>query len=113
MTYQSTRKKKYCMIDRAMRISKLLLLQAMLLCAAGYCAAQPKTNSLLEKILFSNEGKIVKEVLSHKDSFRVQIIYTQINRDKHNKPSFHNYYFNADSNQSIIAYTQKGIIAPA
>ncbi|MFX6011384.1 hypothetical protein ABTE87_22095, partial [Acinetobacter baumannii] len=27
-----------------------------------------------------------------------QIIYTQINRDKNNKPHFTNYYFNVDAN---------------
>jgi hypothetical protein len=40
----------------------------------------------------------MQQVISQKDSFRVQIIYTQINRDKNNNASFKNYYFNADTN---------------
>src|SRR5205814_8602933 len=35
--------------------------------------------------------------LRNKDSFRVQIIYTRIDRDQHNHPSFRNYYFNVDT----------------
>ncbi|MBS1639813.1 MAG: serine hydrolase [Bacteroidetes bacterium] len=36
--------------------------------------------------------------MNNKDSFKVQIIYTQINRDKNNTPHFTNYYFNVDAN---------------
>lgn len=68
------------------------------MCATAIAAAQPKTDHFLEKILQDNQNKIFQDVLKYKDSFRVQIIYTQINRDKHNKPSFTNYYFNNDTN---------------
>jgi hypothetical protein len=34
--------------------------------------------------------------MDEKDTFRLQIIYTQINRDKKNNPSFTNFYFNVD-----------------
>lgn len=37
-------------------------------------------------------------ILQDRDSLRVQVIYTQINRDAHNKPSFKNYYFNINHN---------------
>jgi hypothetical protein len=47
--------------------------------------------------LFSSDSKLLKDILQYKDSFRVQIIYTQINRDGHNIPSFRNYYFNTDT----------------
>ncbi len=40
----------------------------------------------------------MQNVLRQKDTLRLQIIYTQINRDKNNVPSFKNYYFNEDSN---------------
>ncbi|HRH48081.1 MAG TPA: serine hydrolase [Panacibacter sp.] len=59
---------------------------------------QPKTDTLLQNILSVNSNKLFQQVLQQKDSFRLQIIYTQINRDKHNNPSFKNYYFNTDSN---------------
>ncbi len=38
-------------------------------------------------------------VLANPSKYRLQIIYTQITRDKHNNPSFKNYYWRADSMQ--------------
>ena len=76
---------------------RLILLHLGLLSAGTFCFAQPKTDSFLVKILSNGQGRILQEVLHHKDSFRVQIIYTRINRDKQNNPSFRNYYFNSDT----------------
>ena len=39
------------------------------------------------------------DILRNRDSFRVQVIYTQIDRDKKNKPTFTNYFFNVDPAQ--------------
>jgi hypothetical protein len=81
-----------------MQISKLLLLLLVVLCVQGRCNAQAKTDSFLQKILAGNSDKTLQHVLQQKDSFRVQIIYTQITRDKQNRPTFQNYYFNVDTN---------------
>src|SRR5678809_1347180 len=43
--------------------------------------------------------KPVDTVLKNKKTWNVQIIYTEINRDKHNNPSFRDYYFNVDSSK--------------
>src|SRR5205809_1775728 len=59
--------------------------------------AQPKTDAFLQSILATNKDSIFQKVLSHPEYYRLQIIYTQINRDKNNQPSFKNYYFNVDS----------------
>jgi len=59
--------------------------------------SQPKTDAFLKNILLSNPDPILQNVLAYPDSFRVQIIYTQIDRDKKNNPSFRNFYFNVDS----------------
>jgi Beta-lactamase enzyme family len=56
--------------------------------------AQARTDSFLMGILSSNQNQIFQQVLRDPGTYRLQIIYTQINRDKHNKPSFENYYFN-------------------
>ena len=40
-----------------------------------------------------------QDILNKRDSFNVQIVYTQINRDKHNTPSFKEYKFNLHNNQ--------------
>jgi hypothetical protein len=58
--------------------------------------AQPKTDTLLQNMLLRSKNKILTNVLQNKDTFRLQIIYTQINRDKLNVPSFKNYYLNVD-----------------
>ena len=76
---------------------KWLLLPFILLCTDTICFAQPKTDSFLQKILLSSKSRLLQDVLRNKDSFRVQIIYTEINRDKQNNPSFRNYYFNTDT----------------
>lgn len=58
--------------------------------------AQPKTDHYLLQILAKNQHSIFKSVLQNKDKHRLQIIYTEINRDRFNKPSFTNHYFNYD-----------------
>src|SRR5689334_5573933 len=60
--------------------------------------AQPKTDTLLQNILKKNKDSLFQQVLTHPNNYRLQIIYTQINRDKNNKPHFTNYYFNVDTN---------------
>lgn len=58
--------------------------------------SQPKTDAFLENILSSAKNAALDTVLKHPQDFRCQIIYTQINRDKNNKPTFQPYYFNYD-----------------
>lgn len=68
-----------------------------LCCAFTHILAQRKTDNFLENILATNKNPLFQEVISHPDTYRLQIIYTQINRDKNNSPAFTNYYFNVDS----------------
>lgn len=56
--------------------------------------AQPQTDALLHQILNSNNNAVFKQVLLQPHTYRLQIIYTQINRHKNNQPYFTNYYFN-------------------
>lgn len=51
--------------------------------------------NLIEKLLNENNDSF-GEVLSNVDSLEVQIIYTQINRDKNNFPSFKTYKYRVD-----------------
>ena len=72
---------------------------------AAYCCSffitqticQPKTDEAFVEILNKNNNQLYQQVLQHPHDYRLQIIYTQINRDKNNQPSFKNYYFNVDS----------------
>lgn len=59
--------------------------------------AQRKTDIFPENILLKNKDTLFQKVLTHPEYYRLQIIYTQINRDKNNTPAFKNYYFNVDS----------------
>ncbi|HEX8277501.1 MAG TPA: serine hydrolase, partial [Segetibacter sp.] len=61
-------------------------------------SAQPKTDSLLQSIFAVQTDPVFNSVISRPQTYRCQIIYTQINRDKRNHPTFKNYYYNYDPN---------------
>jgi len=66
----------------------------LLVLLAGQCAfSQAKTDNFLKDLLWNNASEGLKSVLQYPDSFRYQIIYTRIDRDKSNVPHFRNYYF--------------------
>lgn len=56
------------------------------------------TDDDLLQILMKANPALFNPILDNKDSLRVQIIYTQINRDKRNRPSFKEYTFNLNNN---------------
>lgn len=58
-------------------------------------AAFPKTDSFLVNLLKSHPGKF-DSILDNRSRWRVQFIYTRIDRAANNKPSFTNYYFNVN-----------------
>ena len=73
-----------------------LLLSAMVI---HHVRAQAKTDAWLEQLLRSRASPLLQHILDMPDTFRYQLIYTQINRDKHNLPHFKNYYLHADKDQ--------------
>lgn len=75
---------------------KYKLLVAFLIAFNFHSFCQPKSDASLKELLLKNNDSILQMVLSHPEIYRFQIIYTQINRDKNNKPSFKNYYLNVD-----------------
>ena len=66
--------------------------------------AQVKSDALLKKILATQSDSLLEAVLSHPEMYRYQIIYTRIDRDKHNTPSFKNYYYNVDAGRYFNRY---------
>jgi hypothetical protein len=56
-----------------------------------------KVDDFLEKILMSNPA--FKDVMANKDAHHIQILYTEINRDAKNKPSFKTHTYNLNHNQ--------------
>jgi hypothetical protein len=61
--------------------------------------AQPRTDDALKEILEKGTDSILRIVLKDPAGFRVQVIYTEIERDRDNKPKFEDHYFNYDPKQ--------------
>ena len=76
---------------------KLLSLAFLFSCSVTY--GQPRTDTLLKNMLDANRNSLFRAVMSHPDQHRLQIIYTRIDRDKANKPTFTNYYYRVDSTE--------------
>src|SRR3954466_2819217 len=64
-----------------------------------FSKAQLKTDPFLENLIRNNASTFLKDVLDKPHTFQYQLIYTQINRDSHNKPRFKHYYLNVDRNR--------------
>jgi Beta-lactamase enzyme family len=64
----------------------------------------------LEKLMHSKPA-LFKHILANPDSFQVQIVYTQINRDAKNKPSFKDYAYHLGKQYFYPASTVKMPIA--
>jgi hypothetical protein len=54
------------------------------------------TDDFLEKLLINNS--VFKDVMANKNAHRIQIVYTEINRDAKNKPSFKTHTYNLNHN---------------
>ena len=59
--------------------------------------AQKPTN-ILEQLLLAHPEKF-KKLTDHPEKYRLQILYTQIDRDANNKPSLITYSYRADTNE--------------
>jgi hypothetical protein len=80
-------------------MKKIFLLSFFVGIAFNYLHAQ---DNFLEKILNDNQD-LFETVLGKVDSFEVQIIYTQINRDKNNFPHFTTFKYRVDPKQYFYA----------
>lgn len=72
----------------------------LLTVATGFLAtqsiAQGKTDAALLSLLGSNNHPAMKQIVQDPLKYRCQIIYTRINRNEKQEPSFQHYYFNYD-----------------
>ncbi len=76
-----------------------LIFSFLVLCLFSFnSGAQAITDSYLAAILKENKDPLIKKILDAPNEYRLQIVYTQINRDKNNKPHFKNYFYNYDPN---------------
>ncbi|HXB43666.1 MAG TPA: serine hydrolase [Puia sp.] len=76
----------------------LVFILFMLIALPKQLLAQKQKSDFFLETLMKKYPQNFANILEYRDSLRVQIIYTQINRDAHNRPSFKNYYFNLNDN---------------
>ncbi len=58
--------------------------------------AQRSSDPFLKNIFEKNPDQVFQQVLKDPETYRLQVVYTEINRNGHNKPTFKNYYYNYD-----------------
>ncbi|NSL89148.1 hypothetical protein ECE50_020055 [Chitinophaga sp. Mgbs1] len=68
-------------------------------CCLSFLQAQPRTDKFLKELIYKGASPSLQHILQHPDSFRYQLIYTQINRDARNVPHFRHYYLNVDADR--------------
>ena len=74
-------------------IKKLFIFSVFILTSFSVFSQQ----NLIEKIM-SDKPELFGDILKNPEKFEVQIIYTQINRDAKNKPSFNTFKYRIDKN---------------
>ncbi|HTN05211.1 serine hydrolase [Agriterribacter sp.] len=75
---------------------KILFLLPILFFTTPNMNARKKTDAWLSELLHRNASGALLHILNNSDSFQYQLIYTQINRNKHNTPSFKHFYLHVD-----------------
>lgn len=73
----------------------LLLTFIILFSGAGY--PQAKNPALLDSLIIANQS-LFPEVAANPSKYQVQVLYTQIDRDKKNRPHFTIYKYHVDKN---------------
>src|SRR6187549_577497 len=79
-----------------MKAAALILLTAI---SSTIAMAQTNDQKWLDKLLREKASTFLLSVLNQPDTFRYQLIYTKIERDKNNVPSFKDYFLNVDLNR--------------
>ena len=80
-------------------MSKLRLFNLLIsICISSIAKSQPVTDELMTTVLYQIKDTVIKQVIDNPNIYRIQIIYTQIDRTKKGKADFKNYYFNVDHN---------------
>ena len=79
------------------KLTAIALLMGIL-CMESTAQKSVSEENLLESLM-AKDGRNFKKILKKPDDFEVQIIYTQIDRDVNNNPSFTSHYYNFDKDQ--------------
>jgi Beta-lactamase enzyme family len=73
------------------------VLYCLLFVRLASASAQSRTDAFLQNLVRGNASPALLRVLDKPDSFRYQLIYTRIDRDRQNRPHFHNYYLHVNA----------------
>ncbi|MEJ8801834.1 serine hydrolase [Pontibacter sp. H249] len=79
-----------------LNLRQLLLLSFFLLPGFGLFAQKKSQDKFLTKLLQSQKDSLLNHVLKYQEKYHVQVLYTQIDRDKNNQPSFKSYTLGVD-----------------
>jgi hypothetical protein len=77
----------------------LLTLPLFLLSTTLFAQTKPAKGKDLIEDLLQSHSELFSKVLQNPEKYEVQVLYTQINRDKNNKPSFTTYTYRTDASQ--------------
>ena len=77
----------------------------------AYCSLAFTQENVLQQLLERAEDSLLQEVLAHPEQFQLQLIYTRIDRDADNRPTFTSYPYNVDSN--LYFYPASTVKMPA
>lgn len=81
------------LILKSMQLYSILLIGLIAFCPVS---AQQETDGVLKVVAGQIHDSIFQEVFQHPKKYRLQIIYTQIDRDAQNLPHFKRYTYHAD-----------------
>ncbi|SEI97536.1 Beta-lactamase enzyme family protein [Dyadobacter koreensis] len=77
----------------------LKYLLTIVTCLIGFDLYAQKTDSLFLENLFKSKPELFSGILNHPQKNQVQVLYTQIDRDKNNIPHFKTFSYNLDDHR--------------
>ena len=88
------------MINKPEKYNKRILsvFLVLIFAMANRLNSSEKNSKLLEDILLNLPSKFEK-IIKNPETFRLQILYTQVDRDKNNRPNFSTYSFRNKPNE--------------
>jgi hypothetical protein len=87
------------LIEKAKLGIKFLLMKKILIIAfsiISISAMAQKTDTVFLKKLMETKPELFSSVLNHPDKNQIQVLYTQVNRETKNKPTFKTFSYNLD-----------------
>ena len=93
----------YCFMPN-LPLYSLIVIALLAACSAPETAETELLDSLADdqnfiyQLLAEQNDTVVNEVINHPSRYELQILYTQIDRDSANRPSFTSHYYGIDSN---------------